>query len=270
MSNTRGIVLESNDGWSTILMEGGHYKKVRRTLEVGDIYQENGSRLYTKYTAAAVFLLVLLGTIDFFNVVAYASVSNGIKMGVNRWDRVITVQQTDEVPGIALDELHLKGQKLEEAVAILVQNTMVDTQKPQDIEININSQKNGNEKLEEKLLVKIEVSVTEENKANLKKNTTLVRNGKNIQIKTKENQSHKNNPPGQSNDKGNSQLNPAGSKKANLPADSSNSAQQTGIQQSEQQKLNQNNLNSTGAGPQINQDKAVGAMNEDNLGKNKD
>ena len=190
MSKARGIVLESNNGYSTILMEGGQYIKIRRTMEVGQIYQQE--RQYQKLLIAIAALLVfmLLGVFDFFNVVAYANVSNGIEMGVNRWNRVIKIEQTDSVAANPAEYSGLRGRKLEQAVTVVVEDALAEENyQDSSIQVNIKSEKKDDSKLEKEILEKIESSVkadfsipenSEEKSDNRSKNSISIK-AKNVQ-----------------------------------------------------------------------------------------
>ena len=126
VSKPRGIVLESNNGYSTILMEGGQYIKIRRNMEVGQIYQQERQYQKLLIAIAAVLVFMLLGVFDFFNVVAYANVPNGIEMGVNRWNRVIKIEQTDPVAKTPAEYSGLRGRKLEQAVTVVVEDFLAE------------------------------------------------------------------------------------------------------------------------------------------------
>lgn len=191
MSAKKGIVLESNNEWSTVLMEGGHYKKVRQSLEVGEIYYENPGKIpyYTKYAVAAVLVLVLLGAIDFFNVIAYANVSTGVEMGVNRWNRVVSVNYTDDTENVPAKNLALKGQKIEDAVVRVIQETAQEYD-PAAIKIEVTSKNENNLPLEEKLMGKIETSIDDMGRNDNGK-AFYQRQGKVIEIQNLEKLVHK-------------------------------------------------------------------------------
>lgn len=161
MSKPRGIVLESNNGYSTVLMEGGQYIKVRRTMEVGQIYQQERQYKKLLLAVAAALVLIFLGVVDFFNVVAYANVSNGIEIGVNRWNRVIKIEETKVEDSILKEYGSLTGQKLDEAVSIIVKDALAEEKNEEDIVIQISSEK-ANPNLEKKLLKRIETSIEDD------------------------------------------------------------------------------------------------------------
>lgn len=190
MSKARGIVLESNNGYSTILMEGGQYIKIRRTMEVGQIYQQERQYQKLLIAIAAVLVFMLLGVFDFFNVVAYANVSNGIEMGVNRWNRVIKIEQTNPVAATPAEYSGLKGRKLEQAVTVVVEDALAEENyQDSSIQVNIKSEKKDDSKLEKEILEKIESSVkadfsipdnSEEKSDNRNKNSISIK-AKNVQ-----------------------------------------------------------------------------------------
>lgn len=190
MSKARGIVLESNNGYSTILMEGGQYIKISRTMEVGQIYQQERQYQKLLIAIAAVLVFMLLGVFDFFNVVAYANVSNGIEMGVNRWNRVIKIEQTNPVAATPAEYSGLKGRKLEQAVTVVVEDALAEENyQDSSIQVNIKSEKKDDSKLEKEILEKIESSVkadfsipdnSEEKSDNRNKNSISIK-AKNVQ-----------------------------------------------------------------------------------------
>ena len=127
MTEIRGIVMESGRGWAIILLSNGEYRKVR-TLKLvmpGDIYQ---GRIYRNHgwpaVAAAAVLIMLVSIFDFFNVVAYAQVSSGIEVGVNRWNRVVSVSAVNSAGEAILPEINVKGQKLEQALETLIEQAL--------------------------------------------------------------------------------------------------------------------------------------------------
>ncbi len=131
MSETQGIVLDSGKGWAIILLANGEYRRVRTShlLMPGEIYQGKKHSNYAKYTvAAAIFLILLIGIVDFFNVLAYAEVSSGVEIGVNRWNRVVSLSAVNSEGEMLLDETNIKGQKLEKALEVVVQKSLAENQ----------------------------------------------------------------------------------------------------------------------------------------------
>lgn len=162
MAKAKGIVLESNNGYSTILMEGGQYIKINRTMQIGQIYQQENQYRKFLLAAAVVLVFMLLAAVDFFHVVAYANVSNGIEIGVNRWNRIIKVERLKTNAKTPAEYSALKGQKLEEAVPIVVKNALTVDDDQAEITIRVKSEKQNGSTLEAKLMEKIETSVEEE------------------------------------------------------------------------------------------------------------
>lgn len=127
MGKRQGLVVEVHDKWAIILSEKGQYKKVRPTgyLQVGEIWYGSSTPVW-KVAAAAVIIVMLAGAcIDFFSVVAYAQVSSGVKIGVNRWDRVISVEATNDQAVAYVKKAKLKGKKVGYAIDQVVSNTAV-------------------------------------------------------------------------------------------------------------------------------------------------
>ncbi len=148
MSEIRGIVLESGKGWAVILLRNGEYRRVRtlHALMPGEIYHGKPPLNYGKLTAAAaVFLMIFVGVVDFFNVVAYAEVSSGLEMGVNRWNRVVTVSAVNSEGEMLMDELNIKGQNLEAALETILEKALVEENSSDSPQITV-SIKNANDK----------------------------------------------------------------------------------------------------------------------------
>lgn len=186
MPSKKGIVLESNNVWSTVLLEGGQYIKVRGSLEVGAEYVQTPSKIthYSKYAAAAVLILMLLGTIDYFKVVAYANVSTGVEMGINRWSRVVAVNYSSNSELPTAKDLGLKGQKVENAVAMVVQ-AAAQTDNASPVQIEVISEGRNNRKLEKNIMEKVETSISSWHRDNHGK-ASYQRKGRIIEIENPE------------------------------------------------------------------------------------
>jgi hypothetical protein len=126
VSRAKGIVLETTGNRATILTNQGEYKKVKINgpIQVGEIWQEPSGFIWKYACAAAVLLLVVAGGIDFLSVTAYARVSSGVELGLNRWDRVVSVKGLDNNSKNVLHNINLKGKSVENAVKILAQNKL--------------------------------------------------------------------------------------------------------------------------------------------------
>ena len=160
MAKARGVVLESKNGYSTVLMEGGHYIRIRRTMEAGQIYQPENQYIKLLMAAAAILIFILITAVDFFNIVAYANVSNGIELGVNRWNRIVQVKHSEAITTPSPQYSALKGQKLQEAVPIVVKDAFSkESENQPEVTIQVNSEKKEDTKLEQEILQTIETSV---------------------------------------------------------------------------------------------------------------
>lgn len=196
MAKARGVVLESNNGYSTILMEGGQYIKINRTMQIGQIYQQEYQYKKFLLAAAAVLVFTLLAAVDFFHVVAYANVSNGIEIGVNRWNRIIKVETLKTDVKTSAEYSALKGKKLEEAVPALVKDALPADDDQAEVTIQVNSGKQNGAKLEAKLIERIESSVEEEfNIQDQGKGKADAQDKNSIRIKLKNDQKEKQDRP---------------------------------------------------------------------------
>lgn len=126
MVKRQGIVLEVHDKWAIVLNDKGQYKKIKtaRPIQVGELWSESSTPVWKLATAAVIILALLAACIDFFSVVAYAQVSSGVKIGVNRWDRVVTVEASNAQTAAYVKTVHLKGRKIDEVVEQVVNDTI--------------------------------------------------------------------------------------------------------------------------------------------------
>lgn len=170
MSRADGIVIESGRGWALIMSRDGRYRKIKtnQALYPGEYYHALHRPALRYGIAAAVLLLLLAGTADFFNVVAYASVSPGIDLGINRWDRVVAVKTDSDEAAQMAAQLDVSGKTSSEAVATLVSQIIENNQLPEGtagkLNITVHS-KNNDQALgaqyQENLVAKISLSVDE-------------------------------------------------------------------------------------------------------------
>lgn len=126
MTKIRGVVIESEPGRVIVMREDGTFKRVRtsKPLYEGQLYTERTLAPGRLGAVAAVFLVVLLGTIDFFNVVAYAYLTPGVEMGLNRWNRVVEVTTSGTEAGQLIEEISLTGETIEDAVQAVMKKAM--------------------------------------------------------------------------------------------------------------------------------------------------
>src|SRR5665647_1941096 len=161
MTTKKGVVVErSNDG-AIILLPTGEYRKIntRQYLEVGDLYEvSSGGPL--KYVAVAVIMLALIiGSIDYYSVQAYANLTSGLELGVNRWGRVISVQAKNTEGQRIIDTVQVQNNKLEVAVEKITHQVLKKEQNNQDSirhSLSVVAKDKNNQKIEEKMLKEME------------------------------------------------------------------------------------------------------------------
>lgn len=130
MFSKKGLVVEKGPGWATLILPDGEFKRIKTNqyLEVGESFAyTNMSPI--KYMAAAVLLFaLLLSSIDYFSVKAYARVSSLAELGVNRWGRVITVKAADQNGEELLQKVKVRNDKLEVAIEKIYIQALKDEQ----------------------------------------------------------------------------------------------------------------------------------------------
>ncbi|MGI6452319.1 MAG: anti-sigma-I factor RsgI family protein [Syntrophomonadaceae bacterium] len=142
MAGKEGLVVESGKDWAIVLVPGGQYKKIKTKehLPVGSLHRVS-SGLPIKYlAAAAVFLLIIVGTVDYYRVTAFARVSSGLELGFNRWDRVVKVNALSDQGQSIIEQLNVQGKPIERAVEEVIEkvvNTSSQTDELKDIKISI-------------------------------------------------------------------------------------------------------------------------------------
>jgi hypothetical protein len=129
MAEEKGLVLDAGDGWAVVLLPGGEYKKIktREPLAVGQFFKVRNYSMVKYATAAAIFLVIILGSLDFCRVSAWAHISPGINLGLNRWDRVISIKTNDAMGQNTIEDMPLRGQTVEQAVSNIVQKQVSTT-----------------------------------------------------------------------------------------------------------------------------------------------
>lgn len=123
MAKEKGLVLEAGDGWAIVLLPGGDYKRIRtrECLEVGQLYRLKSNAALKYASVAAVFLIITIASLDFFTVTARANVSPGINLGLNRWDRVVSVATSNDAGKEEIKDLSLNGKSLDQAINLIVE-----------------------------------------------------------------------------------------------------------------------------------------------------
>jgi len=158
-----GVVVEKGDNWIIVLFSNGEYKKIstKKYFEVGDLYKSRLAASIKYAAAAAVFILILTASLDFFNVVAYATVSPGIELGLNRWDRVVTVKTTSPDNTLLPDSPDLKGKKAEDALQIILEESTNQAETETSSNISVKVSGKNQDKLEKKLAERINQFIKE-------------------------------------------------------------------------------------------------------------
>jgi len=161
----KGLVVETGDGWVILLLPNGEFKEIRNKgfLQVGDVYRF-GIHYLLKYAVAAVlFMAILLGTVDFLSVTAYARLSPGVELGLNRWDRVVSVKSTDQEGQEMMQELEVRGKKVDEALDIILKQSLNPSRAPagnvKEITVLVEVKEGKDEKYQERLTEKIDKAV---------------------------------------------------------------------------------------------------------------
>ncbi len=161
MARLSGLVLEAGDGWAIILNSQGEYRKIKTKtpLQVGEIWQDSGYNM--KFALAAAILLVFLGgAFSILPVVAYAQVSSGIELGLNRWEWVVSARPLNDEGRELLQEVDLRGKSLDKAVELIVDNTLVnDNSDNKEIVVNVVTKKPGKEQDRQRIKDKVDSKV---------------------------------------------------------------------------------------------------------------
>jgi len=197
MPARKAVVVESEPGWAILLLPGGKYSKIKtdRNLRVGQEYRLPRTTPLGYGAAAAIFMLVLFGVIDFFSVKAYARLEPGIELGINRWDRVVSVDTGNKAGSQAVKGLRLAGKPVETAVGMLVDKTMENGepggQKQNMVSIEVNAKDKNQPQLEKRLLSRINKEITrrinQQSFAERKAQFEIKRDNKRLLLKLKNN-----------------------------------------------------------------------------------
>jgi hypothetical protein len=162
MARLKGLVLEAGNNWALILSEQGEYKKIttKTLLHVGETWQEPTGYM-TKYAIAAAILLVFIGAaFSILPVVAYAQVSSGIELGLNRWEWVVSARSLNDEGRQLLQEINLQGKTLDQAVELIVNKTLINSDSEEkEIVINVVTKKPGDEQDKQRIMEKVDIKV---------------------------------------------------------------------------------------------------------------
>lgn len=161
----KGIVMEKGNNWIIVLDDQGTYHKIKYNglLQVGEIWCGNNYFRGRYMTAAVIILLLIVTSLDFFSVKAYAQISPGVKMGLNRWDRIISVCPLNDSARQLLQEsnLNLKGKNIEQGVQSIVESTAIkNVNYDQKIDVKVTSREKNDIKNRQRLINKINHQVT--------------------------------------------------------------------------------------------------------------
>lgn len=168
MSKEQGIVIKSGRGWALIMRSDGAYQRIKtsKPLYPGQIYHAGPLPLFRYSMAAAVLLFFLVGAADFFNVVAYASISPGIELGLNRWERVVAVKTDGEDAAGIVARVDTTGRPAEAVVEDLISEVLEQDLLPEDsvgsVTVAVHTKKNGQKDdavYKQQLAAKINLSV---------------------------------------------------------------------------------------------------------------
>ncbi|HEX3011306.1 MAG TPA: hypothetical protein VHQ70_04605, partial [Syntrophomonadaceae bacterium] len=139
--------------------------------------------------AAAIVLALLTGCMDYFSVVAYAEMSSGVKIGVNRWDRVVSVEASTPESGKYIQEVNLKGRKIDQAVDKIVEDTVSAQPNHSDKPLLVITSTRNDKPERERLLRMLNKKVKQHSKEN-KTSTTTGTGSKTEGLSTQGNQQH--------------------------------------------------------------------------------
>lgn len=132
-----GIVMEIRQSKAIIMGQGGEFFSVtaHSSWRVGDtvpIEKKSYSRKTFLAIAASFLLILLTGLYSgnlYFTEVSFLSmdINPSIEIGINRFNRVISVNARNEEGMAILDMIHLKNLKYEEAINLLLKNEMINS-----------------------------------------------------------------------------------------------------------------------------------------------
>lgn len=155
----KGIVVESGEGWAILMLKNGDFKKIKtgRRLYEGEVYTFSMIPAYKSLATAAVLILMLTFSLNFFPVAAYASFSSGVELGVNRWGQIVYMKITSTEGEQLVEGLDLWGYNIEKVLPEILDRVVAleeDTETQQDIVIEIRGAK-ANDKEDQPALEKI-------------------------------------------------------------------------------------------------------------------
>ena len=165
MAEVEGLILEAGNGWAIVLLPGGEYKRIRtgEHLEVGQLYRIKKYSPVKYVAVAAIFLIVMVASLDFCRVTAYAHISPGINLGLNRWDRVVSVNTSNPGGQDVVEDLSLRGKSLEQVVNVIVQQqagkTSISAEAKSEISVSLSVKDQRDKSRQEKLFSKVNATL---------------------------------------------------------------------------------------------------------------
>lgn len=177
MTATKGIVLEVCKNQAVILTDKGEYKKVkiRGPVFAGEVWQADSFPVIKYAIAAVIFIALVAGSFDFLSVKAYARVADGVELGLNRWDRVVTVKPLSENGEKLIKNISLRGRKVEQAVELVVDNNMGESASSAKPLITVTTTKSGDNQTKQRILDKTNAKIKQDMQ---KKNNSQVKENK--------------------------------------------------------------------------------------------
>lgn len=121
----KGMVMEAQDNWALLLMPNGTFRRIRtrQRLFQGQLYSPVQHSVY-KPVAAAFLLAVLLFSWSFFPVVAYARLSTGVELGVNRYGRIVSSRVYNPGGEKLTTGLRIWGQSIDKVLPVLLHRSV--------------------------------------------------------------------------------------------------------------------------------------------------
>lgn len=157
MKPQKGIVLQVDNYRATILTEDGEYRNILKSgpLYIGQEISLNNFNLWKYAAVAAIFLVVLVASLDFFTVTAYARLSSGVEVGINRWERVVFVRPINSEGLNLIKGLDLQGQKVETAMSSVWEAAQKDQEADKPLTISISHKGAKNQQNERDMVEQI-------------------------------------------------------------------------------------------------------------------
>lgn len=130
----KGTVLEAGEDWAILLLPGGEFKKVKtkQRLHIGQMHSPKTKTAYQPLAAAAVLIMALVFSVNFFTVTAYAHFSQGVELGVNGWGRVISIRASGVQGEFLTRGMQIWGKSVEEVLPVLLERAMERSDKQEE------------------------------------------------------------------------------------------------------------------------------------------